>query len=97
MGKKKVNVPHEGHISGQSNEPLSLPAHALTYQQVEEELNTNTLNGLSPEEAASRLTEFGKNDMGDAEGIQPLRIIVAQVANAMTMVTPPPPSSSPPI
>lgn len=88
MAKKKANVPHEGHISGQSNQPMSLPAHALTYKQVEEELKSNSLNGLSPDDAAARLTEFGKNDLGEAEGVQPLRIVVAQIANAMTMVGP---------
>lgn len=87
MAKKKANVPHEGHVSGQSNKPMSLPAHALTYQQVEEELKSNSLNGISPEDAAARLAEFGKNDLGEAEGVQPLRIIVAQIANAMTMVS----------
>lgn len=86
MGKQKANVPHEGHVSGQSNKPMSLPAHALTFQQLEEELKSNSLNGISTEDAAARLAEFGKNDLGDAEGVQPLRIVVAQIANAMTMV-----------
>lgn len=86
MAKKKANMPNEGHVSGQSNRPLSLPAHALTYQQVEEELGSNSLNGIAPEEAASRLAEFGSNELGEAEGVQPLRIVVAQIANAMTMV-----------
>ncbi|PKS04934.1 hypothetical protein jhhlp_008300 [Lomentospora prolificans] len=86
MGKQKANMPGEGHVSGQSNKPMSLPAHALTYRQVEEELKSNALSGLSADEAASRLTTFGSNDLGDAEGVQPIRIIIAQVANAMTMV-----------
>lgn len=87
MAKKKANVPAEGHVSGQSNRPMSLPAHALSSKQVEEELGGNVLNGLAPEEAARRLEEFGKNDLGDAEGVQPLRIVIAQIANAMTMVS----------
>ncbi|SPN99231.1 probable Na+-transporting ATPase ENA-1 (sodium P-type ATPase ENA-1) [Cephalotrichum gorgonifer] len=86
MGKQKPGVPNEGHVSGQSNKPLSLPAHALTFQKVEEELGTNTLNGLSPDAAAGRLAEYGPNELGDAEGVQPLRIVIAQIANAMTMV-----------
>lgn len=87
MAKKKANAPAEGHTSGQSNRPLSLPAHALTSAQVEEELGGNSLNGLAPEEAAKRIEEFGKNELGDAEGVQPLRIVLAQIANAMTMVS----------
>ena len=79
-------MPAEGHVSGQSNKPLTAPAHALTFKQVEQELKSDALSGLSAEEAASRLLEFGNNDLGEAEGVQPLRIIVAQIANAMTMV-----------
>ena len=86
MAKKKANVPHEGHVSGQSNKPMSLPAHALTHRQVEEELKTNSLDGLTPDEATSRHAEYGSNDLGEAEGVQPLRIVIAQIANAMTMV-----------
>ena len=87
MGKKVVNRPAETHVSGQSNKPLSRPAHALTYDQVISELGGNALDGLNPAEAASRLADYGKNDLGDSEGVQPLRIVIAQVANAMTMVS----------
>lgn len=85
MGKD-VKRPDAGHVSGQSNEPLSRPAHALSYHQVVEELSSNALDGLSPADAKTRLEKYGKNDLGDAEGVQPIRIIIAQVANAMTMV-----------
>lgn len=91
MGKKKANVPREGHISGQSNNPLTQPAHALTFRQVEDELRSNALSGLAPDDAAARLVTFGSNDLGEAEGVQPIRIIIAQVANAMTMVREPDP------
>lgn len=74
------------HVSGQSNKPLTRPAHALPFQKVAEELGADTLAGLSPAEAKRRLEEFGTNDLGDAEGVQPLKIVIAQVANAMTMV-----------
>lgn len=86
MAKKKANVPHEGHVSGQSNKPMSLPAHSLTHKELEAELKSDSLNGITPEDAAARLTEHGKNDLGEAEGVQPLRIVIAQFANAMTMV-----------
>ncbi|KAF6831981.1 potassium/sodium efflux P-type ATPase [Colletotrichum musicola] len=86
MAKSKAVKPDEAHVSGQSNRPLTQPAHALSYNQVAEELRANTLNGLSAAEARSRLEEFGHNDLGEVEGVQPLKIIVAQIANAMTMV-----------
>lgn len=85
MGKEAVK-PDQDHVSGQSNKPLSRPAHALTHQQLAEELNADPLNGLSADEASRRLEEFGKNDLGEAEGVQPLKIVIAQVANAMTLV-----------
>jgi magnesium-transporting ATPase (P-type) len=80
------SAPNE-HVSGQSNKPMSRPAHALTHQQVAAELSADALDGLTPDEAKSRLTEYGSNDLGEAEGVQPLKIVIAQVANAMTMVS----------
>lgn len=79
-------VVSDTHVSGQSNDPISQPAHALSFEQCAEELNADILNGLSEAEAGQRLVKYGNNDLGEAEGIQPLKIILAQVANAMTMV-----------
>ncbi|KAL2887613.1 Sodium transport ATPase 5 [Ceratocystis lukuohia] len=86
MGRPPVPTPAETHISGQSNIPLSRPAHALAASAVAAELGCNTLTGLDPAVAARRLDEIGPNDLGDAPGVQPLRIVIAQIANAMTMV-----------
>ncbi|KAK4164622.1 hypothetical protein QBC43DRAFT_45658 [Cladorrhinum sp. PSN259] len=74
------------HVSGQSNKPMSRPAHALTHKQVAEELQADILSGLTADEAKRRLDEFGKNELGEDDGVQPIKIIIAQVANAMTMV-----------
>jgi hypothetical protein len=94
MAKKDDSV--DNHVSGQSNEPMSRPAHALTFNQVVEELKTDTLSGLTEAEAKQRHEKFGNNDLGEADGVQPLKIIIAQVANAMTLVSPvPPPKNSP--
>jgi hypothetical protein len=87
MGRtKQKDDPVDGHVSGQSNRPLSAPAHALTYAQVAEELGADALSGLSADEAKARLDTYGRNELGDAEGVQPFKIIVAQIANAMTLV-----------
>ncbi|ROT34444.1 sodium transport ATPase [Sodiomyces alkalinus F11] len=84
---KEPTAPEEVvHVSGQSNKPLSAPAHALTHKQVTEELKSNALTGLSAADAQARVQEYGPNELGDAEGVKPLRIVVAQIANAMTMV-----------
>ncbi|KAB5581026.1 hypothetical protein GE09DRAFT_949977 [Coniochaeta sp. 2T2.1] len=85
MGAPKQ--PAQGHRSGQANEEaLSRPAHSLTFAQVAEELHTVTATGLTSEEAESRLARYGSNDLGEEKGIKPLEILVAQVANAMTLV-----------
>lgn len=87
MGQKraKIGLP-ENHISGQSNRPLSKPAHSLHFNVLHQELDTDISSGLSSQDANHRLDEFGANELGQAEGVQPLRIVVAQIANAMTLV-----------
>ncbi|EFQ36250.1 potassium/sodium efflux P-type ATPase [Colletotrichum graminicola] len=86
MARSKAAKPADTHVSGQSNKPLSQPAHALSYQQLSEELRADTDHGLSAADAKARLDEYGRNDLGEADGVQPFKIVVAQVANAMTMV-----------
>ncbi|KAB5551252.1 hypothetical protein GE09DRAFT_1033942 [Coniochaeta sp. 2T2.1] len=86
MGQHEKPEEEAVHVSGQSNKPLSAPAHALTYDALARELEVEPLSGLSPSEAASRLESYGRNELGEAEGPQPLKIIAAQVANAMTLV-----------
>ncbi|KFA49368.1 hypothetical protein S40293_04142 [Stachybotrys chartarum IBT 40293] len=76
----------EGHVSGQANKPLSNTAHALTSQQVVQELSTDATRGLSSEEAARLLGEYGANDLGKEKGISPIRIFISQIANAMTFI-----------
>ncbi|KAH7112545.1 sodium P-type ATPase-like protein [Dendryphion nanum] len=85
MGKKN-DAPLEGHVSGQSNRPLSLPAHSLTLQQVVDELRTETWSGLDAAEARRRLDDYGTNELGEVEGVSVVKILIAQVANAMTLV-----------
>lgn len=85
MGGKQPSL--EGHKSGQSNEPLSAPAHALSFQQVIEETRCNPDDGLTTSEAKSRLEKFGSNDLGDDGGVQPAKILLRQVANSMTLVS----------
>lgn len=87
MPLNRIKMATDGHISGQANEPLTLPAHALASDQVAEELQTDTAVGLTLDEVSARLAKYGSNDLGKEKGIQPLQILLAQVANAMTMVS----------
>ncbi|KAI1343424.1 potassium/sodium efflux P-type ATPase [Xylariaceae sp. FL0016] len=85
-GKQKSGDTAQAHVSGQANKPLSRLPHALTYEQVIAELETDSLNGLSGTVAKQRLEEFGTNELGESEGVQPWKILIAQIANAMTLV-----------
>lgn len=84
---KETQQTLQGHVSGQSNEPLTRPAHALTHEQVVAELTSDAESGISKAEAERRLGQYGRNDIGEGEGISPVKILVAQVANAMTLVS----------
>ncbi|KAL6150296.1 P-type ATPase [Exserohilum turcicum] len=84
MGKKQPSL--EGHKSGQANEPLSKPAHALGWKQVVEEVKCNAEDGLTTSEAKSRHEKYGNNDLGDDGGVSPAKILLRQVANAMTLI-----------
>lgn len=85
MGQKE-DPAVANHISGQSNKPISQPPHAIPADQVVQELKTSGNEGLSPDEAQRRLEEHGRNEFGEQKGVQPLRIIGAQLANAMTLI-----------
>lgn len=76
----------EQHVSGQSNKPMSQPAHSLKWPAVAEELKTNADVGLTGSDAKGRLDDYGKNELGEAGGVNPGKILLRQVANAMTLV-----------
>lgn len=74
-------------MSGQANKPISSPAHALSYHAVADELGANTQDGLTAAEAKFRLEEYGRNELDDGPGVQPAKILVRQIANAMMLVS----------
>ncbi|KAF2172012.1 hypothetical protein M409DRAFT_50610 [Zasmidium cellare ATCC 36951] len=86
MGKEGPKEITSDHVSGQSNKPLSKPAHSLQWKQVVEELQTDIDDGLTTAEAKRRLEEHGRNELGDGEGVNPGKILTRQIANAMTLV-----------
>ena len=66
------------HVSGQSNMTLSKVAHALEREFVLKEMKTDSKNGLTEAEAALRLDEYGRNELDDGPGVQPMRILLTQ-------------------
>lgn len=76
----------ETHTSDQANGPLSKPAHSLEQYDLVEQLHADTENGLSISQAQQRLQEHGRNELDDGPGVQPLKILLHQIANAMMLV-----------
>ncbi|KAF2226011.1 fungal-type potassium/sodium efflux P-type ATPase [Elsinoe ampelina] len=65
---------------------LPQPAHALTRDQVVESLQTSPEDGLSTTDAEQRLQKYGRNQFDEGPGVQPVKILIRQVANAMMLV-----------
>lgn len=76
-------------MPGQANKPMSKPAHALDRDTVRNELNADAKQGLSAGDAQSRLQEYGRNELEDGPGVQPFKILLRQIANAMMLVSVP--------
>lgn len=84
-GKQNDEAPE--HVSGQSNVPMTAPAHALKIEQVVEQLKADVEVGLSTEEAKQRLEANGRNEFGEQKGVQPVKILIGQIANALSLVS----------
>lgn len=74
-------------ISGQGDEATSRLPHELTFEELAKEIGADTADGLTAEEAKLRLTKYGKNELDGGEGVSPFKILLRQVANAMTLVS----------
>lgn len=86
MGNKTEEL-LANHVSGQANKAMSKPAHSLTFKEVLEELGASGIDGLSLEDAEKRLEEYGKNELDNGPGVNPTKILVRQIANAMMLVS----------
>ncbi|KAH9203420.1 hypothetical protein DL95DRAFT_242748, partial [Leptodontidium sp. 2 PMI_412] len=65
---------------------LSLPAHSLACGAMKEELGADLDDGLSVEECKRCLELYGRNELDDGPGVQPVKILTRQAANAMILV-----------
>ena len=84
--KKETQERLAAHVSGQSNEPISKPAHCLPFGEVLNELGCSGLDGLSDAEASKRLEQYGKNELDQGPRVNPTKLLVKQIANAMMLV-----------
>lgn len=74
-------------MKAKSSSPSPLPkaAHVLPPEEVAKALSTDS-EGLSDEQASSKLTIYGRNELEDGGGPSPIRIFIKQVVNAMMLV-----------
>lgn len=62
-------------------------AHCIPFDDVLHQLSVGQESGLSEYEAKSRKAQYGPNQLDEGPGVQPLRILIHQVANALTLVS----------
>ncbi|OAL68103.1 sodium transport ATPase [Trichophyton rubrum] len=74
------------HEQGQAQCILSQPAHSLPYEVVIKEIGSDAENGLNSSEAQRRSEKYGRNDLGNTEPVQPAKMLLRQIANAMTLI-----------
>ncbi|KAJ7581060.1 hypothetical protein C8J56DRAFT_1101672 [Mycena floridula] len=65
---------------------LSERAYLLQGSVVVKKLKTDQVDGLSGQDAASRLKEYGENMLEDAGGVSALKVLLRQMSNALTLV-----------
>lgn len=78
MGKENEKG-NEGHTSRQANKPLSLPLHTLSRDAVCNKIGTDAA------EAESRLEQYGRSELDDGPGVELVKTLARQDANAMTL------------
>lgn len=66
---------------------LPVNPYLLSGDEVVRQLRTNPDDGLSDQEAESRLTIFGLNELSDGPGVSVVEIFLRQIFNAMSLVT----------
>ncbi|KAL1705443.1 hypothetical protein EV121DRAFT_203537 [Schizophyllum commune] len=61
-------------------------AHTQTVEQILSDLGTNAEDGLSKNESTRRLERHGENLLKGKDGVSAWRVLIGQVANALTIV-----------
>ncbi|KAJ5980213.1 hypothetical protein N7481_007511 [Penicillium waksmanii] len=86
MSKESPQAQGSKSSSDVSTQYLSKPAHSLTYEEVIQELGTNSDNGLTTSDVKQRLEKYGGNVLEGDEGVSFAKIVIRQIANAMMLV-----------
>ena len=72
--------------SASAGSPDAEPWHSLALEEVASTLDTSLTAGLSPEEAARRLAEFGPNELEAEQGASPWRLLLDQFKNVLIVI-----------
>lgn len=70
----------------ETSQPLSKPAHSLSFDAVLSQLASDPEEGLSASEAQGRIEIYGQNVLSGDEGVSIVKIVIKQIANAMMLV-----------
>ena len=62
------------------------PFHTFSVDQVAEHYSTNTLEGLTSQEATARLKIYGNNELQGNGGVKWYKVLWRQLANALVVV-----------
>ncbi|KAF9575247.1 Na+ ATPase [Mortierella alpina] len=62
------------------------PFHTFSVDEVAEHYSTNTLEGLTSQEAAARLKIYGSNELQGNGGVKWYKVLWRQVANALVVI-----------
>lgn len=78
-------VQHSKKTKSTTAPSLPKAPHLLTPEEVAKALSTDS-EGLTDEQAASKLPVYGRNELEDGGGPSAIRIFIKQVVNAMMLV-----------
>ena len=72
--------------SAPAKPPVTLAWHTLEPARIAERLHTHPTRGLSPEEAARRLVDYGPNELQAAQRISPWALLLEQFKNILILI-----------
>lgn len=84
VGKHSAEKP--GPLGDVAAQVMSQPAHCISAGDVLDQLQSDAQNGLSDSEVSKRQETHGANALEGSGGAGPIRILMNQVLNALTMV-----------
>ncbi|KAJ7641656.1 hypothetical protein FB45DRAFT_900727 [Roridomyces roridus] len=69
-----------------SEQGIATRSHTLSIPHLLELLDTSPTEGLAKKVASERVVRYGENALGADEGISIIRLLISQLANALTLV-----------